>query len=126
MPHFKKQNNVKQEAYYDLDEDYPLIEASFAKQYGIRLSQEDDMLWPEFCNLLSGLMGDTPLGQVVVIRSEKDPKRLKEFTPEQRKIRNDWIIRRNKKMRENPQVYKTYIDSLQAWCASTFSKKGGK
>ena len=83
------------------------------------------MLWPEFCSLLSGPMHYTPLGQVVVIRAEKDPKRIKEFTKEQRKIRNDWIMRRNRKLREDKQAYKAYIDGLQAWCAATFSKKGG-
>ena len=49
------------------------------------------MSWGEFCSLLSGLMPDTPLGQIVGIRSEKDPKKIKNFTKEQRKIRNDWI-----------------------------------
>ena len=125
MPRFKKQNKVQQEAYYDLEEDYGLIEASFAKQYGIRLSQEEDMLWPEYCNLLSGLMHDTPLGTVVAIRSEKDNEKLKNFTPEQRKIRNDWILKRNKKLRENPATYKAYVDGFQKWCAETFGK-GGK
>lgn len=35
------------------------------------------MSWGEFCSLLSGLMPDTPLGQIVGIRSEKDPKKSK-------------------------------------------------
>ena len=61
------------------------------------------MSWGEFCSLLSGLMQDTPLGQIVGIRSEKDPKKIKNFTKEQRKIRNDWIIRRNKKLRAQKQ-----------------------
>lgn len=45
---------------------------------------------------MSGLMHDTPLGQIVSIRAEKDPKRIKEFTKEQRRIRNDWLKRRSK------------------------------
>ena len=48
----------KQESWYDLLEDYDLIEASFAKQYGIRLRNEQDMTWSEFATLLSGLMPD--------------------------------------------------------------------
>lgn len=48
------------------------------------------MSWSEFLTLLQGLNGDTPLGNVVRIRSEKDPKLLKSFTPEQNRIRADW------------------------------------
>ena len=42
--------------------------------------------------MLSGIMPETPLGRVVSIRAEKDPKIIKNFTKEQKKIRNDWII----------------------------------
>ena len=78
------------------------------------------MSWGEFCSLLSGLMANTPLGQIVAIRSEKDPKKIKNFTKEQRKTRNDWIIRRNKKLRENPQAYNSYVENLQNWAKTTF------
>ena len=86
------------ESYYDILSDWNLIESSFLKQYGIRLrnSGEDDLSWQEFCSLLSGIMPDTPLGQIVSIRAEKDPKRIKEFNKEQKRIRNDWLKRRSK------------------------------
>lgn len=48
------------------------------------------MSWDEFGVLLSGIMPETPLGQVVSIRSETDKDTLKHFTPEQHKMRNDW------------------------------------
>lgn len=48
------------------------------------------MPWSEFLTLLSGLNGETPLGNVVRIRAEKDPKVLKQFTPEQKRIRAEW------------------------------------
>ena len=48
------------------------IEASFLKQYGIRLREDDNMSYSEFCSLLSNIMPDTPLGQIVSIRAEKD------------------------------------------------------
>lgn len=110
-----------QESYYDLFDDWELIEASFLKQYGIRLRQEEDMSWSEFCSLLSGIMHDTPLGSIVSIRAEKDPKVIKEFNKEQKRIRNDWIVKRNKKLKEDPVAYNKYIDSFQAWCKATFS-----
>ncbi len=81
------------EKWYDLIEDYELIEASFAQQYGIRLRYEDDMQWEEFCSLLAGLNEKTPLGRMVNIRCEDDPDMLKAFTPEMRRIRAKWRSR---------------------------------
>lgn len=66
-------------------------------------------------------MPDTPLGSIVSIRAEKDPKVIKDFTKDQRKIRNDWILKRNKKMREDPVKYKAWMDGFQQWCKTTFS-----
>lgn len=73
------------------------------------------MSWQEFCNLISGLMYDTPLGRIVAIRAEKDPNAIRDFTPEQKRIRNDWIMRRNRKLKQNPVQYKAYIEGLQNW-----------
>ena len=56
------------------------------------------MPWTEFCSLLSGLMHDTPLGQIVAIRAEEDKETLKRFTPEQRRIRSEWRRRSAEKM----------------------------
>lgn len=53
------------------------------------------MSWSEFCTLLTGIMPETPLGQIVSIRSEEDKDMLKNFTKEQHKIRNDWRNRVN-------------------------------
>lgn len=58
---FKNKNNDI-EPWYDLKEDWSLIESSLAKQYGIRIRKEiDTMDYAELCNLISGLMSDTPL-----------------------------------------------------------------
>lgn len=43
--------------------------------------------------MLSGLSADSPLGRIVQIRAENDPKMLKHFTAQQRKIRSDWRSR---------------------------------
>lgn len=76
--------------YYDIFDDYSLIEASFLEQYGIRLRETEDMSWDEFCTYLSGLNEKTALGKIVAIRSEKDPKIIKEMSAEQKRIRRDW------------------------------------
>ena len=37
---------------------------------------DDDMEWREFVTLLSGIMPETPLGQIIKIRSEDDEDML--------------------------------------------------
>ena len=100
----------KQESWYDLLEDYDLIEASFAKQYGIRLRNEQDMTWSEFATLLSGLMPDTPLGQIISIRAEKDKEIIKRFTKEQKRIQSDWKRRQSKNVDKE-----SYEDAMNAF-----------
>ena len=49
-----------------------------------------DMQWDEFRALLAGISSETALGRVVAIRAENDKNTLKNFTPEQHRIRNNW------------------------------------
>lgn len=100
------------ETWYDLFDDWSLIESSFAQQYGIRLRKDlSKMEWGEFVSLLSGLNGDTPLGNIIRIRSEKDPEVLKKFSKEEKKIRNEWL------KKDIPQIsqenYKQAMDSIK-------------
>lgn len=81
--------------WYDLYDDWDLIESSFAMQYNIRLREEDNMTFSEFSTLLTGIMPKTPLGQIVSIRAEEDKDILKNFTEEQHKIRNEWRTENN-------------------------------
>ena len=68
--------------------------SSFLSQYGIRLSKEvHEIPWQEFKQLLSGLSPDTALGRIVAIRAEDNKEILKHFTPEQRRIRQEWMSR---------------------------------
>lgn len=68
-----------------------MIEASFALQYPqIDLYADEDIDYKRFCTLLSGIMPDTPLGHIVSIRSETNKDILKSFTPEQKRIRDEW------------------------------------
>ena len=61
-------------------------------QYNIRL-KETDMDEDEFFSLLSGLNETTALIKIVQIRSETDKEILKHYTPEMKKIRQDWLNR---------------------------------
>jgi hypothetical protein len=100
-----------------------LIEASFAQQYGIRLRREEDMQWGEFTTLLAGLNGETPLGHIVSIRSETDKEKLKHFTPEERRIRNEWRSR-HKNVVTNKSECDKALESFRAMFKS-LSEKGG-
>lgn len=107
---FKNQSNS--ENWYDLEEDWELIASSLKTQYGYSIRKEiDNMDWAELCSDISGLMGETPLGNIVQIRSEDDKERLKNFTQEQKNIR--WKYRM--KMAENvdQEEFKRTIADLQ-------------
>lgn len=118
---FAKKQAYKED-WYDLYEDWGLIEASFTSQYGIRLRQEDDMSWSEFCTLLAGIMPETPLGQVVSIRCENDKEVLKNFTKEQHRIRNEWRSRRTKAVALNKDEVKKQLKMFQEAMKKAFSK----
>ncbi|SEA06095.1 Bacteriophage Gp15 protein [Eubacterium aggregans] len=103
------QNNT---LYYSLFDDWGLIEASFNAQYGIRLRKDaEGMTWNEFATLLSGIAPDTPLGNIVSIRAEKDPKVLKQFNAQQRKIHRDWAKKQAADI--NMDDYKNMMNQLQ-------------
>lgn len=93
-----------------------MIISSFAKQYGIRLLNED-LSVREYRNLLVGVMGDTPLGYVVSIRSEKDRKKINEMTNNEKKIRADWNRFKRQQTQNNhsvPQITMTIEQFQQA------------
>lgn len=111
------------EVWFDLYEDWGLIEASFATQYGIRLRNEPDMSWDEFTTLLVGIMPKTPLGQVISIRSEDDKDMLKHFTKEQHRVRNEWRNRNlNKLVKVDKKEAERQIQVFQDMCKNAFGK----
>ena len=91
-------------------DDYDLIEASFLSQYGIRL-KVSELQYDEFLNLTSCLMPDSPLGQIVAIRSEKDQEVISNFNETQKKIYNDW---KNRDKENSEQEYRQSMDALFA------------
>ena len=85
-------NTSTYEPGYDLFDDWDLIASSLKTQYGYSIRREiNNLCWAELCNDIAGLNGDTPLGNVVRIRKEQNPEILKKFTPEERKIRSEWL-----------------------------------
>ena len=95
-----------------MNDDWALIYASFQSQYGIRLSTDlKGMSWREFSYLINGLSGNTPLGQVIGIRAEKDPERIKEFSADEKKIRNDYL--RKKALTKTDKEVDNVLSGLQ-------------
>lgn len=109
--------------WYDLREDWVLIESSLAKQYGLRIRNEADMPWGEFCTLISGLMPDTPLGQIVSIRSETDLDTIRNFTSDQSSIYNKWQSKKALVQLENTEQLDRDMQNLSSMFASMFGKK---
>lgn len=89
------------EVWYDLEHDAELITQSVAKQYKLLPSEQEKIHYSEWLLLVGGLMEDTPLGQIVLIRKEKDRDRIKRFTPYEMRIHNEWRSFRTKKMLSN-------------------------
>lgn len=59
------------------------------------------MPWKEFRQLLIGIGPDTPLGRVVSIRSEDRKEFLENFSPDQHRIRNEWLPKHMKFIEEH-------------------------
>lgn len=59
-------------------------------QYPAYDFNDHDQGWREFCDLLAGLTEKTPLGRMVMIRSEDDEEILKTFSPDMLDERARW------------------------------------
>lgn len=93
-------------------DDWDLITSSLKTQYGYSIRKEiDDLSWGELSSDIAGLNGDTPLGNVVRIRSEKDPERIKNFSREEKRIRNEWLNRNAVQMTK--ETYEQAMDNFK-------------
>ena len=107
---FKTSQN--RENWYDMEDDWELIASSLKTQYGYSIRKEiNDMNWAELSSDISGLMADTPLGNIVQIRSEDDKEKLKYFTQEQKNIR--WKYRTKIAQNVDKEEYKKVIAEFQ-------------
>lgn len=106
-----------------------MIVSSFQSQYGLRLSREiNEMPWEEFKQLLQGISPDTALGRIVSIRSENNKEILKSFTPEQKRIRNEWRRRSARQIpeKEMDKILEGFKQMFISMAGSTVKKAGDK
>lgn len=107
---FKTSQN--RENWYDMEDDWELIASSLKTQYGYSIRKEiNNMSWAELSSDISGLMADTPLGNIVQIRSEDDKEKLKYFTQDQKNIR--WKYRMKIAQNIDKEEYKKVIAEFQ-------------
>jgi hypothetical protein len=107
------------ETWYDLEYDSELIAQSIAKQYHILPGEQPELHYSDWILLVGALMEDTPLGQIVLIRKEKDRSRLKHFNSYEHRIRNEWRnFRANQK--KNSIDSKEYIADFERMFANMF------
>lgn len=100
---------------------------SIAKQYGILPSQQEQLHYSEWLLLLGGIMEDTPLGKVVLIRRESDPKQLQNFTRYEHHIRNEWRRFIASQMREaDRQSPQKTAAAFEKMMLEMFGKEAGK
>lgn len=121
-PDFKGQKR-RDNQWYDMEYDAVLIEQSIAKQYGILPSQQGELKYADWAKLVGGLMNDTPLGQIVSIRSERDKDILKHMTPEQKELRAEWSRFQANRMRSRPEdEQKAQMRALEQMIAAMFGR----
>lgn len=81
------------------------------------------MPWLEFCVLVSGLMPDTPLGQIVGIRSEQDMETIRNYSEDQNRVYNTWQTKQALGRLENKEKLDADMKALSSMFASMFGKK---
>lgn len=70
--------------------------------------------------MIRGLLPETPLGNIVSIRSESDPKILKGFTKEQKRIRSEWRNKIAKDKEADPESLERQFAALEATLRAAF------
>lgn len=112
------------ETWYDLDFDADLIAQSLAAQYGVLPSEQGELSFADWSQLVAGIMDNTPLGRVVSVRMETDPKIIANFDSAQRRIRSEWAMFRARQKKESG-AGAARLKELQNALASMFGGKGG-
>ena len=106
---------------YDVGFDAVLIEQSIATQYGILPGAQGELPYPEWSKLVGGLMDDTPLGRVVSVRGERDPKVISGMNAWQKSIRSDWrAFLASRQEKQRPENLKDQMAALERMLAQAF------
>lgn len=117
-------NEEGYETWYDLFDDWDLIASSLKTQYGYSIRKEIDILeWGELMSDIAGLKPDTPLGNIVRIRSEKDPEAIKNFSSWEKQIRNEWLNKNASQM--SKETYEKAMNDFKNMFIALSKKESG-
>ena len=95
-----------------------MIVSSFLSQYGLRIRTREfeTVSWYEFKALIAGLAPETALGRIVAIRSETDKDIIEHFSPDQKRIYDDWRERGASRMSQ--EDYEKQMAALERMMAA--------
>lgn len=115
------------DVFYDFYDDYDVINVDFKHYHGRSLTevlQDKTVKWPEFCAMMSNLGPTSGLAYLVSIRGEKDIKKIKKFSPHERKIYLDWKKKHGKQNEHKDSVrnikMEMWINALKEQCKYEF------
>ena len=67
-------------AYWDYDEDRPLIKGAFCKTFGMLPQEFEELSYSDFIELFPSIDGETTFAAILRTRMETDRSKLKDFT----------------------------------------------
>lgn len=79
-----------EELGYDFNFDKKLIDISIVSQYHFLPSELENIKHSDYFKLIEGLNGETQLANVIRIRKETDPDKIKEFGRYETEVRVNW------------------------------------
>lgn len=85
-------------------------------------SEYETISYQEYTQLLVGVGGDTPLGNIVQIRAETDPKKIREFNTYEKRIHREWREFRSKNKQVNNVDNSKRGEEVQQWLKSLFGR----
>ena len=107
-----KKSKDSTQKVFDFQVDSNAIYASFLKEYGIRLTNEE-MHWYEFRTLFSNLSSDTPIGKLIQIRTTDEKDISQEKRAEFRKLKEEVALPVFGSYKQDANVLKKLRDKLR-------------
>ena len=81
-------------AYYDYEEDRPLIKGAFCASFGMLPQQFEELTYADYIDLFPSINGETTFANIVRVRMETDSSRIKDFSQSEYA---EWVKYRTKK-----------------------------
>lgn len=90
MRSFRKTKRQNEDTGYNIAADFPLINSAMCSRYGMSTEEVLALPWTDFITKMSDLSAFSRFNAIVRIRTEKDPKVIRDFTEDEREIRRQW------------------------------------